>query len=150
VARRLAPLIMCYGFRGWVWLFRKTPDGHPTAASARPADNHQPRGCASSGRGIDNAAIDRFLIDQTTEREVIATLGPPTGRFSDTSFGLHGIAYNYLHIHTRAATFIPVVGLFAGGTDATMQSASFSFSADGVLRHFGHNDTNVGTSTGPL
>jgi hypothetical protein len=48
-------------------------------------------GCVSSGREIDSAAIDRFVVDQTTEREVIAALGQPTGRFSDTSFGLHGI-----------------------------------------------------------
>jgi hypothetical protein len=105
-------------------------------------------GCASSGREIDEAKVGRFVVGRTTEPEVIAALGQPNS--STFMGGFHSISYVYVHIQTRAATFIPVVGMFAGGADSTTQSATFTFDANGLLSSGGHSNTNVGTSTGPL
>jgi len=105
-------------------------------------------GCVSSGNEIDMTKVDRFVVGRTTERKVIAALGKPNA----TAFtgGFHSISYVYLHTQVRAATLIPIVGMFAGGADSTMQSATFTFDANGMLSTGGRSNTNVGVSNGPF
>jgi hypothetical protein len=104
-------------------------------------------GCASAGREFDQAQVDHFQTGHTTEAEVISTMGQPNA-YSSGLAGQHVLIYTYAHTQVRAATFVPVVGMFAGGADTASQSASFTFSANGVLQNVSRSGLNISSSNG--
>ncbi len=89
-------------------------------------------GCASSGTKVTEQQAGQFEKGKSTEAEVIARLGTPTSttRMAD---GSRLDAYAYTQAQARAASFIPVVGLMAGGADAKVSIVSFKFGPDGLL-----------------
>jgi hypothetical protein len=89
-------------------------------------------GCVSSGRPIDHARADAFVPGRTTYSEVVTALGPPNGIM--TSNGLRTVTYTHMTVRTNPATFIPVVGLFAGGSDVNTDTMAFSFDENNVLK----------------
>ena len=89
-------------------------------------------GCATTGTRVDDAAVDKFTPGVTTEADVTKALGAPQYR-SRNSDGTTMVMYNYAHTQVKGATFIPVVGLFAGGVKADMTNARFTFDANGKL-----------------
>jgi hypothetical protein len=90
-------------------------------------------GCSTSGTKIDPATVATFRPGVTTYPQVVAALGEPTmtNRMQDGSVI---IAYGYAQFRTSPATFIPVVGLFAGGGSMHSESVSFTFEPNGVMR----------------
>jgi hypothetical protein len=104
--------------------------------------------CTSSGRPIDHVKADAFVPGRTTYAEVIAALGPPNSMM--TSAGVRTIAYSHLTVQTNPATFIPVVGLFAGGSQVTSDTVSFSFDQNNIMTNTtalsGGNSSSVGRS----
>ena len=72
-------------------------------------------GCASSGTQISQEKATSFKEGVSTESEIVAALGKPTSVMimGDMKY----ISYSGFQYQTKAATFIPVVGLFAGGAD---------------------------------
>jgi outer membrane protein assembly factor BamE (lipoprotein component of BamABCDE complex) len=98
-------------------------------------------GCVSAGRPFDETAVSQFRVGQTTERDVLATLGQPLSS-STTDSGMLVLTYGYTHGQARAATFIPIVGPLVGGADATSRSVAMVFSPDGILRQM----TRAGSS----
>jgi hypothetical protein len=89
--------------------------------------------CATSGTRVDPATVATFERSRTTYAEVEAALGQPSLN-SVLPDGSRVVSYAYSQVQTRPATFIPVVGLFAGGADVHSESVTFTFSPDGVLR----------------
>lgn len=89
-------------------------------------------GCISSGRPIDHARVDAFVPGRTTYGEVIAALGPPNSTMQMA--GQRTIAYSHLEVRTNPATFIPIVGMFAGGAQGTSDTVAFSFDQNLVLQ----------------
>lgn len=75
-------------------------------------------GCASVGNRVNHQYAQSIEKGVTTEQEIIAKMGQPmaTAINSDEVKVL-----TYMHVDTQVhdATFIPIVGLFAGGADST-------------------------------
>jgi hypothetical protein len=82
--------------------------------------------CASTGVRVDEAAVAKFAPGKTTYGEVIQALGPPTTSIVRAD-GHRVILYTYAQARMRASSFVPVVGLFAGGMDAKSTNVSFEF-----------------------
>jgi outer membrane protein assembly factor BamE (lipoprotein component of BamABCDE complex) len=76
-------------------------------------------GCASAGTKIDQSATAKIQKGMTTKEQVIALLGAP---MSDALVGdgREMMMWSYAQTQVRGATFIPVIGLFAGGSDTKM------------------------------
>ena len=81
-------------------------------------------GCFSSGTKVDQSTVSKFEIGETTKSEVISALGDPNNS-TIKSDGTSSITYTYVQAQTKAASFIPYVGLFAGGADLESSNASF-------------------------
>ncbi|WP_130472763.1 hypothetical protein [Candidatus Magnetaquicoccus inordinatus] len=88
-------------------------------------------GCASHGVIIDDKQLTQFKRGVTTETDVIAALGKPTG--ITTHNGQRMLSYGGAHAQSRPESFIPIVGSFVGGMDVRASSVIFNFGPDGVL-----------------
>jgi len=81
---------------------------------------------------VDQAQVSRFVVGQTTYDQIVAALGQPNA-VAVAADGRRAGTYSYVHEHARPETFIPVIGAFVGGADATAQSVTFVFDQSGVL-----------------
>ncbi len=104
-------------------------------------------GCVSSGTKVTQQQISAFEVGKTTEAQVIAALGPPNGTATATD-GTKSDVYMHVAAHATAATYIPIVGAFAGGAKSTTDSVTFNFDAHGMLKSSssssGQNTVNTG------
>lgn len=92
-------------------------------------------GCASVGQKIDPASVEKIHKGQTTRSEVIALLGPPMSS-TVTSEGKEILMWIYAHSSARGASYIPVVGLFAGGVNANSESVQVVIGTDKLVENF--------------
>ena len=104
-------------------------------------------GCATVGKEIAPSQLAGFRKGETTIDEVVARLGTPTAS-SVTSTGQRTLSYVFAHTQVRPATFIPIVGLFAGGADSRSSVVVFTFAPDGRLQEYVASQSQVGTGTG--
>jgi outer membrane protein assembly factor BamE (lipoprotein component of BamABCDE complex) len=112
--------------------------------------------CATSGNPdvANQAVISKIEKGKTTQEQVRQLLGEPqvkTNLKDDTEQW----EYAYVDMKLKGATFIPIVGLFAGGGNADVKGATFTFdknrvvssytTSDGKIetRNFGKTKTNV-------
>ena len=102
--------------------------------------------CASSGVRVSPDAAAAFKTGEATEADIVAKLGRPTGVF--IANGVRMIQYAGMQYQTRAATFIPVFGLFAGGSDMQISQVLFQFDEHGKLAKTTASEHNTGTRTG--
>lgn len=56
--------------------------------------------------------------------------------------------YQFAHASANAATFVPVVGLFAGGATAQSQMVIVSFGADGLVQNVMQTGSNTDIRNG--
>ncbi len=96
-------------------------------------------GCASSGTNVDPKVMASFQAGKTTKTEIITALGAPNGQ-ATLGDGTSMITYAYVHAQANAASFIPVVGLVAGGASATTQQEAFFFDKNDVLARISTNN----------
>lgn len=97
-------------------------------------------GCASAGnmalKDANQQQIDAHLIKgKSTKADVVNYLGAA----DQVSFGDGGHeqwTYNYAHASAKAASFIPVVGLFAGGQNVDKKSLTILFDDSGIVRKY--------------
>ena len=84
---------------------------------------------------------------KTTYAEVVGRLGKPT---IDTvaSDGNRTTLYNFSKAGIKGATFIPIVGLFAGGMNVSGSSVTFNFDPAGVLKDYSTSAINYDTKNG--
>ena len=112
-------------------------------------------GCMSSGNPSvrDEAVTGQIQIGVTTKEEVRKLIGRPnsvskgSGNLTAAS-GLPATpyaplalksnyevwSYTHISIKTNAATFIPIVGLFAGGATSSVSSLTVYFDDKGVVQ----------------
>jgi outer membrane protein assembly factor BamE (lipoprotein component of BamABCDE complex) len=88
-------------------------------------------GCASSGVQVSQTAATQFKEGVTTESQIVEKLGNPTT--TTIANGIKTITYTGAQYRTNAASFIPIVGLFAGGTDFSVTVAAYQINNQGVL-----------------
>src|SRR6185437_1258122 len=99
-------------------------------------------GGVNQGRKIDTNQVSKFQTGKTTYEQVIATMGTPAS-IQNHSDGTRVLIYVHTQAAPRPATFVPVVGLFAGGADVQQQSVIFTFDRDGVLKDYTTQDTQM-------
>jgi PDZ domain len=101
-------------------------------------------GCASSGTELKDSQLTQFQKGVTTESDVLRALGAPTAT-SSNSDGSAVLVYAGAHAQAKAASFIPIVGLFAGGSTAEATSVAFRFGPDHRLIDYQvtHGTTDV-------
>lgn len=104
-------------------------------------------GCASTGVQVDQNKLQGFERGVTTRSQIEATLGLPTmvQRMQD---GKTVMTYTYANAQVRPETFIPIVGLFAGGTDVRAESVSIFLDAEGRYEATQSTTSEYGTATG--
>lgn len=95
--------------------------------------------CAAPAPKVAPSAAS-FQKGITTEADVVAMFGKPMSVMSGMD-GRKVIAYATVNNGIRGASFIPVVGLFAGGMDMKISSATFTFGQDGKLTDYKLSDT---------
>ena len=104
-------------------------------------------GCATVGTKIDSSALAGLRPGETTVAQAVAALGPPTGDIMHGN-GVRMLIYSFAQSSFRPATFIPIVGAFAGGVDTRSNSATLIFKPDGTLDTTTTASMNYGVSTG--
>ena len=107
-------------------------------------------GCVSSGNPNvrDETLTSQIQINVSNKEDVRRILGQPdsTSRQSGSLIMIPGLpaspgtvveSWNYTHIdvEVNGATFIPIVGLFAGGATSSVSSFAVIFDDKGVVRH---------------
>jgi outer membrane protein assembly factor BamE (lipoprotein component of BamABCDE complex) len=97
--------------------------------------------CSTVGTKVSGAQLSEFQNGKTTEAQVIAALGKPDS-VTINSEGTKTLVYTFFSTQVKAASFIPLVGMFAGGTD-TQSSVAMVYIKDGVV-------TGYTTSEGAL
>jgi outer membrane protein assembly factor BamE (lipoprotein component of BamABCDE complex) len=102
--------------------------------------------CVSSGVTVNPDAAAQFKVGETTEAEVIRALGAPTNVTANNAGRF--VTYAGSHVQTRAATFIPIVGALAGGSDVRVSYVQFRFGTDGRLAEITSSETHSGSVTG--
>lgn len=104
-------------------------------------------GCAAGGIRVNESQLAAFKPGEATRDQVIAALGAPTmqTRLAD---GTSLVIYSYYEARVRPATFIPIVGAFAGGSDSTSTTATLRFDAAGKLLDTSTSSSAYGTGTG--
>lgn len=104
-------------------------------------------GCASSGVNVTAEQVSSLEKGKTTYQEVVAKLGPPT-TISQSSDGTMMAAYTYSAYETSPATFIPYVGMFAGGGTARARTVLMRFDSSGVLADYTASDSQYNSHLG--
>lgn len=106
-------------------------------------------GCASSGnpKVADFNPATQIEYGKTTKAEIKAMLGEPNWK----KYGANGKeiwVYSYGQAQMKPATFIPIVGLFAGGMDTQGRSLTFVFDEKGVIQKEGSGDAQIEGGSG--
>ena len=123
--------------------------------------------CASGGNPsvTNQSLVDQIKVDKSTKDDVKRLLGQPTtiSRHSG-NYAIPGIVpfnmftnvetwgYTHVDVDVDGATFIPIVGLFAGGATSRVNSLTIVFDDKGVVRHIMSSQTQsrsgMGASSG--
>lgn len=103
-------------------------------------------GCMSAGVKVTQQDATQFKEGVTTEAEIISKLGLPTSTM--VSSGVKMLIYGGYQSQATPASYIPIVGLFAGGADFTSASAMFEIDAVGVLKKATFTETSNNTRMG--
>ena len=97
-------------------------------------------GCASAGNEkVRTETMDtvsqKVVRGTTTATQIKAMYGEPTS--VNLSDGGNEIwKYEYSHATVKGATFIPIVGIFAGGTDVNKNEVLFIFDNNKVMQNY--------------
>ncbi|HZZ32389.1 MAG TPA: hypothetical protein VFE10_10385 [Phenylobacterium sp.] len=95
---------------------------------------------------ITDEQIAGLKVGEATYSDVVAQLGRPSS-VETSSDGSKTVTYSVSKTHLKAATFVPIVGLFAGGAKADTATDRFEFGADGVLAKVSTSTTHVNCGT---
>jgi len=100
-------------------------------------------GCAHVGnKQITNKeVISKIKIGTSTKGDVRKLCGEP----SKVTFAESGdVTWDYVYAksHMKGTTFIPVVGLFAGGTKVENTTLTVRFNKDGIVKAVGTGKTS--------
>jgi outer membrane protein assembly factor BamE (lipoprotein component of BamABCDE complex) len=104
-------------------------------------------GCASVGKPIDQTKVQQIEKGKTTRAEVDKLLGKPTSITMTTS-GEISYTYMFSRSDPKPANFIPVVGLFAGGSVGHGETVIIIFDGHSVVKDYLAGQTQI--EAGPL
>lgn len=109
-------------------------------------------GCASAGNVAlkDESATSvssQIVEGKTTKNEVIAKYGQPTTT-TFTDGGNQVWTYRYAYATANAVSFVPIVGLFAGGAHVKSKELVVMFDKKDVVAKFTMHETEQDVSRG--
>jgi outer membrane protein assembly factor BamE (lipoprotein component of BamABCDE complex) len=102
--------------------------------------------CGATGVKITDSQIANLKKGQTTIDQATAQLGQPTNRMTLSDFTT--LTYSYGEYSARAASFIPVVGVFAGGADVRSSMVMLKFDKQGILQDIITSQSQYGAGNG--
>lgn len=100
-------------------------------------------------REITQADLAALKPGVATYAETVAALGRPSSEMLDSA-GKRTIAYVTMRTRVKAATFIPYVGLFAGGATSNVSVISLTFGPDGHLSGYQSTSSQTDCSSNVL
>jgi outer membrane protein assembly factor BamE (lipoprotein component of BamABCDE complex) len=103
-------------------------------------------GCVASGTQVSEQAAMQFKEGITTEDQIVAKLGQPTAVHNFS--GNRILSYSGMQVRMKGTSFIPVVGMFAGGSDYKMTIANFHIGKNGVLEKIDYSGSGAGSRMG--
>lgn len=103
--------------------------------------------CMSYGKKVDQEKVTQFVKGKTTYAEVIQQLGKPT-QSTINADGTKTISYDYSQSQVSAASFIPIIGSFVGGTESEHTSVVLTFDEKLVLTTYTAAEGGVSMGTG--
>ncbi len=103
---------------------------------------------ASSGREVDKSKIATYQKGITPCSQIRADLGQPLETATDAD-GSKLLTYGKTETTVRGATFIPIVGLFAGGADTEYDFVQIKCDVGDVYVEYKATKGQVGTDTNP-
>ena len=107
--------------------------------------------CASVGRKIDQSAVEKIKKGETTKAQVIQLIGSPD-QITKIDGNSTTFTYMFTRVTTKPTTFIPYVGLLAGGADTQNQMLMITFGPDDIVNNIvdshGADEINTGLLTG--
>ncbi len=106
-------------------------------------------GCVSSGTKVTNEQAQAFKKGETTKEDVIKALGEPN-TVTNAADGTVTLAYVHMSAAATPATYIPYVGLLAGGATGSTNTVALVFDKNGKLSSYSSTSSNVETNTGLL
>ncbi|HEX7122444.1 MAG TPA: hypothetical protein VF178_08770 [Gemmatimonadaceae bacterium] len=101
-------------------------------------------GCVSTGTKVDTSKVAAFQPGVTTMQDAERALGPPN-QVTREADGSTVLVYAYAKMSPNGATFVPVVGLFAGKSTVDSTTATLVFDKDGK---FVRSSTSEGHTVG--
>jgi|SRR5690554_2299198 len=101
-------------------------------------------GCATVGNDFNDDQVTKIVDGETTKGEIIEWFGQPNGRQSSSEYA-EGYSYSYAESRATAASFIPIVGLFANGSEGHSKTLFVYFDESGTVAH--HEYVNIDTSS---
>jgi hypothetical protein len=90
-------------------------------------------GTAIAKHRVTAADMAQFTPGKSSYDDVVEALGEPN-TVQTSSNGERTIGYSATHVGVKAETFVPVVGLFAGGARGKVSTVWFVFNSDGKLK----------------
>jgi len=96
-------------------------------------------GCGSQGVMVSEEKTQEFKEGVTTEQEIRQKLGPPSTVESSKKGKV--LIYEGGKLKYKAETFIPVVGIFAGGADTKSSKVIFQIGTDGKLKSINRSES---------
>jgi hypothetical protein len=106
--------------------------------------------CVSYGNKIDREYASKISKGVTTEAQVIQNLGQPMS-IGLSSNGDKTMTYMHVASQAKAASYIPIVGLFAGGADS--QTTMLIITLDGstrIVKDWNYTESDTELNTGIL
>ena len=110
-------------------------------------------GCATVGtKDITNDEIvSQIEVGKSTKAEIRTLLGEPSNKVFTSQFPGEKVEewiYVYVRSTIRPATFIPIVGIFAGGSDTEHNTLTIRFTKEGIVKDFSVSEGKMRTTTG--
>lgn len=108
--------------------------------------------CVSAGNAsianVNSETVSTQIVKgKTTKDQVRALYGNPNATTSMMD-GSEVWVYTFTHAHAKAASFIPIVGAFAGGAIGETKNISIIFDQRGVVNSYSVTASNVNTGFG--
>jgi hypothetical protein len=103
--------------------------------------------CMSIGTKVETKDLSSFTKGRTTYNEVTSKLGEPS-QATVNSDGTKTAVYFYTEAQAKAATFIPIVGMFAGGADSKNTIVTLIFDQNSVLSNYSSSTGQSSMSNG--
>jgi len=108
-------------------------------------------GCGGGQGGqkeiADQSKISKIRQGVSTKSDIVALFGEPAG-INHKEDGGEEWSYNYEDYSIKPQTYIPFVGLFAGGSTSSSSSLIVTFDKKGTVTAYATNKSGMDTSLG--